>query len=111
MTSMRSIFSAFALATAAALTFGAQPALAGDGDNETMQAIVLSVDAEDRTIVVREIGTNEKHEITFAKGAKVPASRIGTFAGFPRDLPLERIEIGQRLSVRTTSSALVAQAR
>jgi hypothetical protein len=106
---MRSIFSACVLAVAATLTFGAQPALAGD-DNETMQAVVLRVDAEDGTIVVREIGSNQKHTIRFADGEKVPASRIYTFTGLPRELPLERVEIGMRLSIRQTQSDLVARA-
>jgi hypothetical protein len=110
MTSMRSIFSACVLAAAATLTFGAQPALAGDDDNETMQAVVLRVDAEDGTIVVREIGSNQKHTIRFADGEKVPASRIYTFTGLPRELPLERVEIGMRLSIRQSQSDLVARA-
>ena len=107
MTSMRSFFSACVLATAATLTFGSQPALAGDDDdNETMQAIVVAVDSDDRTIVVREIGSNQKHEIYVPEKGKVPASRLGTFTGLPRELDLERVEIGMRLSIRMSERAV-----
>ena len=98
MSSIRSIFSACVLATAATLVFGSQPCLASDDDKETMTGIVVAVDSDDRMIVVREIGSNEKHEIYVPEGNPVPLSRIGTFTGLPRELSLERIEIGSRIS-------------
>jgi len=112
MISTRTALLASALGISFALSAGAATnATAGTTPPRTKRIVgtVLQINDSERTLVVREDGTNSTYTVHIPAGDPVPLSKSGNPGFQPTAIPFEIAQRGNRVNVRVELTGQVGQ--